>query len=158
MLVELAPFTDGPLTNLTGIDRRALHCWEQEWRPATRQDQPWSEWDWRAGVQRWTRCIDRFEVAIWSGEQLCGLAIGKPSDRRQNLSIYAVQGSPVENHPLRGKVLPIVIDVAGAYGTALGCKELRFVNPLPGMIRVYERLGFELETRTVVAPYCVRPL
>lgn len=158
MLASLAPFLDAPLTDLTDIDEAALECWEQQWLSAIPRGEPWSGWDWRDESRGWRRHLDRFEVAIWSGEQLCGLAIGKPSERRQNLSIYVAQGSPVRDHPLKGQIMPIVLDVAGAYGTALSCRELRLVNPLAGPLRRYEALGFALENPKGAPPYCVRPL
>ena len=119
----LAHFMEQSLTDLTDINRHSLRAWEQQWLPAMPAGKEWSDWDWSRGMARWRKCADRFEVAVWSGNQLCGLAVGKPSAGRGNLSLHAIQGSPIENHPLKGKILPIVIDTAGAYGTALQCKE-----------------------------------
>jgi hypothetical protein len=158
MLSELSPFIGESLTDITDIDAKALTCWERQWRPNMPSGKSWSDWNWPEDSLRWEKHIDRLSIAVWSGEQLCGLALGKPSQARNNLSIYLLQGSPVESHALKGKVLPIVIDVASAYGTALGCRELRLVKPLSGMVGKYQDLGFQLEKDHRSAPYCVRSL
>lgn len=158
MLLELAPYLYVPL-DLTGIDQRALDAWEAQWVPAASPGQPWSTWNWKTEAKNWYKCIDRFEVAIWSEGCLCGLAIGKPSDRRNNLSVYLMQGCPIEDHPLKGKILGIVLDVAEAYGTALSCRELRLVQPLRGMLPYYRKLDFRLvRCGKNALPYCVREL
>jgi hypothetical protein len=158
VLLDVARFLDKPLTDLTGITHHAVASWEQQWLPGMPQGLPWSDWDWKAEISNWSRQHDRFELAIWSGSSLCGLAIGKPSGSRENLSIYAMQGCPDATHPLKGRILTIVIEVAEAYGTALKCKELRFVSPLAGAISRYAARGFRLETPRNAPSYCVRPL
>lgn len=121
--------------------------------------EPWSDWDWRATMRARRPKLRRpFELAIWSGEHLCGLAYGAPSLRRQNLTIRALQGSPVADHPLRRNILAIVHEVASMYGTALGCQELRFLKPLAGMLPFYERLGFQLASPRKGVVHCTRPL
>ena len=158
ILTQLTPVIGESLTDITDINSKALECWEKQWLSFIPSGRSWSDWNWRDDVAEWKRHIDRFEVAIWSGRQLCGLALGKPSQARNNLSVYLLQGSSVENHPLKGKVLAIVIDAAGAYGTALGCRELRLVKPLSGMVGKYQDLGFRLVKEHRSAPYCVRSL
>jgi hypothetical protein len=155
-LAAIAPFIGAPLTDISSINSKALRAWREQWLPAMPEGKEWSDWDWAAQLGNWTKHIDRFEIAVWSGETLCGLAIGKPSQKRQALSIYALQGSPIENHPLKGKILAICIDAALAYGTALGCQELRLVKPVGGIIGRYGRLGFTLVRPYNAAPYCTR--
>jgi hypothetical protein len=148
-----------PLTDLTWINDRALDAWERQWVPQLPAGKEWSDWDWRGvAASRSPKLRRRFDVAVWSDDHLCGLAYGVPSLRRQNLTIRALQGSPVANHPLRGKILAIVHELAAMYGTALGCQELRFSKPLPGMIPYYEGLGFKLARPQKGVIHCARPL
>lgn len=148
-----------PLTGLTFIDQNALLAWETQWLPHMPPGQPWSDWDWAAAMgMRRPKYRRRFDMAIWSQDRLCGLAYGAPSLRRRNLTIRVLQGSPVADHPLKGKILAIVIEVSAMYGTALGSEELRFAKPLQGMIPRYERLGFKLATPSKGVIHCVRPL
>jgi hypothetical protein len=156
VLERLQASLSAPLTALTAIDDRALECWERQWQSAKAPGLEWSDWDWRAVTSVWWKHIDRFEVAIWSDDHLCGLGIGKPSQRRNNLSVYMLEGSPIVDHPLKGHILLTVLETAQAYGTALECKELRLVKPLQGMIGRYEKLGFQLETPYKATAYCRR--
>lgn len=158
ILAEICPYIGPSLTDLTEINWSAIRAWESQWRPSMPQGKIWSDWDWRTDTRAWKRHVDCFEVAVWSGNQLCGLGVGKPSANRNNMSVYLLQGSPVANHPLSGKILAIVLDVAAAYGTALGCRELRLVRPLSGMVGKYQSLGFRLVSSSGSAPYCVRRL
>jgi len=157
-LSELSP-SFPTLTSLTHVDQAAIAAWKEQWLPAMPTGEVWSTWDWEAEIARWERRTRRrFDMAIWSHDELCGLAIGRPSLRKQNFSICAVQGSPVDTHALKGKILPIVIDVARMYGTALGCEELRFLKPLKGMIPVYEGFDFRLARSSRGMQYCVQLL
>ena len=149
-----------PPFRLTEINETALLAWEQQWLPDLgKVEGEWRAWNWREQMRHWRRRhVDRFEVAIWSDEELCGLAVGKPSDRRNNLSIYLLQASPRPDRALKGFVLPIAVETAAAYGTRCRCRELRLVNPLEGVVQRYLDLGFTLEVGTSAAPYCVRPI
>lgn len=88
------------------------------------------------------RDADDFHVAVWSRSALCGLAIGTPSKRQTILRVQYVEGAPWP-HPLKGYVLPVTLATAAAYGTALGARVLRLVEPDPSLQRRYqERYGF----------------
>jgi hypothetical protein len=157
--VRLPTLLAAQLTALTRIDAVTLEAWERQWLPEMPPGEEWSDWNWKGGMaRRRPKRHKRFEVAIWSDEHLCGLALGAPSLRRRNLTIRVVQGSPLANHPLKGKILPIVIELASMYGAALDCQELRFSNPLTGMIPVYERVGFRLVRERKGVVHCSRLL
>ncbi|MFM2044959.1 MAG: hypothetical protein RLY86_3535 [Pseudomonadota bacterium] len=158
VLERIAPYYPGLLTDIRDIDDAALSCWRREWLPCTPPDRAWSDWDWSREVRAWRRHVDCFEVAIWSDNHLCGMALGKPSDARNNMSVYLLQGSPVPNHPLSGQVLPIILESAASYGYALGCRELRLVKPLDGPMSRYQSMGFRLVNARSSAPYCVRSI
>jgi hypothetical protein len=148
------------LTNLTFIDERALAAWEDQWLPAMPPDKPWSDWDWREEMRRWSGYRRRFDMAIWAADQLCGLTLGTSSHRKQNFSLRALQASPVENRRLKGHIAAIAIDVGHMYGTALGCKELRLLRPLPGILPLYlgPEFRFQLAKTSLGVRYCVRAL
>jgi hypothetical protein len=152
------------LSSIAQIDADALEAWRQQWCPAFAavRDQAeweeWSEWDWGIEMAKSSLGVIRFDLAIWSHDQLCGLAVGRTSPNRQNFSICVVQGSPVAGHPLKGHIIPIVIDIGVRYGTALQCRELRFLKPSEGMISIYERFEFKVERTSQHVRYCRRPL
>ena len=139
---------------LTGIDPHALDAWRTTWNRA--HPLGYGGWDWSGLVERICRRPSAFQVAIWSGEQLCGLAVGRmskrrPSGQRHTVSVHFLEGNPSRQHPLRGKVAAIALAVAEAYGDVLGAWRIRLIDPLPGVYRNYERLGF-----TIAGPSATR--
>ena len=122
--------------NLTSIDATAL-----------RQRESWNgqAWDWQEALNEISKDPRRFSLAIWQGDTLCGLALGKVGRSGKHVSVALMEGNPDEKHPLKGNVIKIVM----AFGIALcrehGARELRFVNPLPAVIPLYEAYGFALE-------------
>jgi hypothetical protein len=86
----------------------------------------------------------RFELALWSDETLCGLAVGKV--RLGYCGVNFLEGSPIPGHPLKGLVIPAVLTCLTAYAKALGKREIRIFDPLPEMMSRYEALGFVLAT------------
>jgi hypothetical protein len=92
-------------------------------------------------------------VAVWSGDELCGLAIGKT--RQQFCRVDYLEGSPSPTHSLKGYVTVIVSGAAVAYATALGRTEVRLTDPLPEVIPHYQALGFVLAHMPGGTPYCV---
>lgn len=119
---------------LTGITQAALTAWEQTWAPLVGDSSQPGGWNWRQIAQAHTRYPDAFHLAIWSGLALCGLSAGRPSRGHHYLAVNFLEGSPVADHPLKGKVLPLTIAAAMAYGRALDARSLRLTNPLPGAV------------------------
>lgn len=146
------------LTALTAIDDESLDAWQSQWLPVMPPDQEWSDWDWAKEMLRWSGKRNRFDMAIWSDDHLCGLMIGRSSPRRHNFSVCVMQGSPVDAHPLKRQILPVVVEVGAMYGTALGCRELRFLKPLQSMIPLYEQWDFRLARTSRGVQYCARSL
>jgi hypothetical protein len=127
----------GVPVDLREIDNAAMAEWDSYWRGNCR-------WDWRRIDTRYKALLDdRFEVAIWSGPVLCGLAAGTP--RHGRLEVDLMEGSPDNRHPLKGAVRFAVIEVARAYTLALGHAELRLNDPDHGMLTKYQLMGFTLE-------------
>ncbi|MBY3418606.1 hypothetical protein HFN87_35935 [Rhizobium laguerreae] len=140
---------------LTEIDDDALEAFEEHWlhHPYRRYD-----WEWRDVVESWENRPSHFEVAIWCNAYLSGLAVGKVSDGKLVLSIYLLEGSPVETHPLKGLVRFCVVEAAEAYATILGCDELHLRQPVDGALPLYFDMGFFLATNQANVVVCSKEL
>lgn len=102
-----------------------------------------------------------FHLAIWSGKFLCGLAVGRVSERgrdglRDALSIGFVESAHDSAHPLRGMIAPLAVAAGEAYGRSLGARRMRLVQPLSGVLALYQRLGFDVVRDKGVVLYCER--
>jgi hypothetical protein len=116
-------------------------------------------WPWPEMVNTWRRGRpERFDLAVWSGSTLCGLALGRPSPGPSHLSLYYLEGNPDPAHLLQFKVARVVIAALRAYAIVLGKAEMRLVEPLPEAIPFYcsPMMGFELVTPHRQAQYCRR--
>jgi hypothetical protein len=89
---------------LSLIDEPALRAWQKQWKP--RPDCP-GGWNWREQRLRLASNVSRFEVGLWSGPLLCGIAIGKPLKRPGHLVMQLLEGNPTDMHPLKGFVAGI---------------------------------------------------
>jgi hypothetical protein len=139
---------------LTAIGPAALDACHSQWEPQPTRRLAWS----------WPRIIadarrhhpTRFEVAVWSGDVLCGLAWGRTG--ANYCSVNYLEGSPLPNHPLKGSVAVVVSGAMATYATALERPEIRFLEPLPEVVRLYQSLGFTLANPPKQPPYCSRRL
>jgi hypothetical protein len=132
------------------ISAAALATFRDHWVGHSRRRYPWP---WAEIVENARKNEpDRFEAAVWSGDTLCGLAIGWT--RKEFCRVDYLEGSPVPDHPLRGRVAVIVFGAAVAYATALGRAEVCLINPLPAVVPRYEALGFKLASPKGETPYC----
>lgn len=100
-------------------------------------------------------------VAIWSGERLCGLGVGRTSRRRafgvrHTVSVHFIESAHDRDHPLRHAVATLVIAAAESYGRLLGATRIRLIEPLSGVIPLYERLGFVVAWKAGQPVYCDR--
>ena len=140
------------------IDDGALDAWAATW--AGRRDPAASGgWNWPALDGRLRR-PSAFHLAVWSGPTLCGLALGRlsktrPVGRKHTVSVDFMEGAPFP-HPLRRSIALLTVAFAEAYGRAVGARRLRLVQPLPGALPIYLRLGFEVVYSGGRAVYCDR--
>lgn len=103
------------------------------------------DWDWRHLVHRYRRQYPgRLDMALWSGNTLCGLALGKPSDGKLIVRVGYVEGAP-EDHELQGNVFKIVDAYLEAYALALDIPYVSLQGPLSEVIPHYESFGYTLE-------------
>jgi len=145
---------------LTHININALKAWREQWCPRLAERKRFTEeellWNWVNTIREMSNVPNRFELAIWSDNILCGLAIGKPSKGPAHNAIYRLQGSPIR-HPLEGKIMTIAIKTGTEYAKALGKKNLILVEPLEHLVKIYQRHGFTLKTsKHYPRCYCIK--
>lgn len=144
---------------LVETDERALEAWRATWSGPHPTGQ--GSWDWERLLRRAWRRPSAFHLAIWSGERLCGLAVGRVSKRRpagvrHTVSVHFIESSHDRGHPLRHAIAPLVIGAAEAYGRLLGASRIRLVDPLPGAVPLYEALGFGIAKKAEQSVYWER--
>jgi hypothetical protein len=127
-----------------------LEAYRQQWE--SHSDRRYA-WPW-AGIVAGIRRDEpsRFEVAVWSNDVLCGLAIGRT--RMDYCRVDYLEASPNPDHPLKGRVAVVAAGAAIAYATTLGKNEVRLMNPLPAVVPHYLALGFALANPTDATQYC----
>lgn len=130
---------------LADTDAHTVEVWRATWQvphPAGFGNWPWD----RLLARAWRR-PSAFHVAVWSEKHLCGLGVGRLSKRRlvgvrHTISVHYVESAHDPQHPLRRRIAALVIAAAEAYGRHAGASRIRLIQPLPGVIRLYEDEGF----------------
>lgn len=152
---ELAQTVFAPTpVRLTAIGPAAVDAFKGHWNGHAARRYPWPWADMVAAARR--DDPTRFEVAVWSAQTLCGLALGRT--RAAYCGIDYLEGSPEPTHALKGRVTTLVAAAATIYAIALGKSQLRLMNPLPDMVARYQALGFALAAPKGESPYCWRTL
>ncbi len=112
-------------------------------------------WSWGVMVlNHRRRHPSRFELALWSGGTLCGLALGRAGNT--HCSMEYLEGSPAIGHPLKGQVIPAALTALAAYAAVLGKAEMRLVEPFEPLLPLYKARGFLLVEPKGESRYCVR--
>lgn len=137
--------------DLRPIEPSALQAFRGQWSGhASRR----FRWPWEDIAAEYRRNHpDRFEVAVWSGDCLCGLAVGKVSAGPLYCGVNFLEGSPAP-HPLRGFIVGIVVASAEAYAVTIGKGTVRLVDPLPELVPLYGKFGYSLASPRRESPYC----
>jgi hypothetical protein len=151
----------GASLRLTDIDQGVLAVWSETWQGRHRSGD--GGWDWERIFKPLRRRPAAFHVAIWSGDRLCGLAAGRVSTRRaggvrHTVSVHFIESAPDLDQPLRGRVALLAITAAEVYGRALGASRLWLIDPLPGALPLYRRLGFKVAPSRGRPVYCEREI
>jgi hypothetical protein len=144
---------------LAECDPHTLSVWKAMWTGP--HPSGWGGWNWEPLLRRAWRNPADFHLAIWSGKVLCGLAVGRASDANRNgsrsaLSVNYIEGAHDVRHPLRGSIIFLATSAAEAYGRAIGAHSLRLMQPLPHILHLYTRLGFDVVTGGNGVLYCER--
>jgi hypothetical protein len=136
----------GPELRIADIDAQAMHAWRNTWTGVHPSGA--GRWNWPALVEQLPHRPAVLPVAIWYGNDLCGLALGQASRRRSGGIRHTVSLTFVERRPapppvpLRRRVVYLAVTVARAYGLSVGARRLRLRNPDPNLLWFYELLGF----------------
>jgi hypothetical protein len=143
------------------ISPAVLDQWRVTWQGS--QTFGYGGWDWEGIARPLWRRPSSFHLAIWSGAHLCGLAAGRaskrrPCGRRHTLSIHFMEANPGPEHPLKGHVAKLAFASVDSYGAVLGVTTLRLVNPLPGLFRFYQELGFSVAGKGSARLYLERSI
>lgn len=104
---------------------------------------------WRWEEERETARMKRpsyWEMAIWHRQTLCGLVLGKPSQKRSRLYIEGIEGNP-SGHPFKGLIIPIALIASEMYAHSIGCKEVWLVEPHEDLLDRYQQAGYNLMLR-----------
>lgn len=101
-----------------------------------------ADWDWR-GVTKRPRDA-RFEVAMWHGDRLCGLALGPVEGviGMGRACLEYIEGAP-RPHPLQGQVIPIALITVEELARIMGLPEVRLLGPMPALVPLYEAFGYQ---------------
>ncbi|MCI5166270.1 MAG: hypothetical protein D3903_09285 [Candidatus Electrothrix sp. GM3_4] len=129
---------------LTPINNTSIAYWEENWEKNSSRTPPNGGWDWNSHYlysQR-RKVKLRYSLAIWYEEILCGMALGYASKGSAHLRIDLIEGAPDNNHPLRGSILPIIVDVSMDYALIEKKQKLIIANPVPDLIDIYSKMGF----------------
>lgn len=149
-MYELARLDVAPTRILTGLDLREI---DDE---ALELSQGWG-FPWRKIVGQFRPYDRRFEVAVWCGRELCGLAVGRASKGKRNVTIHFIERSADQN-PFAGAITLIVTECAYRYAQILGSEWLIAKNPVPEMVPTYERLFFALAGNRKGSTYYAREI
>jgi hypothetical protein len=148
----------GPDLRFTDIDEFALQAWTHTWTGVHPSGA--GKWNWEARVDQLPHRPAVLPMAIWNGEDLCGLAVGQASRKRATGVRHTVTLTLVERRPeppdvpLRGKVIYLAITAARAYGITLGARRLRLRNPDRNLLWYYQLLGFDVVWKGDEPLYC----
>lgn len=110
------------------------------------------KWDWRQIVAGYRNDTKRVEVAIWAGNLLCGLDIGRV--RPSYVSLDYLEGHPDPKHPLKGGIIVIALTVLRALAQAHGRPNMRLIEPLPELVDLYRGFGFDYHQPKSEPSYC----
>ncbi|MBB4638237.1 hypothetical protein FHS01_004297 [Longimicrobium terrae] len=148
---------------VTDIDRTAMEAWSGTWM-GRRHPADAGAWNWPLLIECMPRRAAILPVALWSGDDLCGLILGRASRHRQTGVRHTVTLTYVERRPepppvpLRGEIVLLALSIATAYGKAVGASRIRLGYPEPRLIGWYERLGFVVARSGGKAVYCEREI
>ncbi len=149
--LSYTPVMENHPVRLTEITASALDYWGMVWR---QQHLKTTGWPWPGLAEHYRRKYpERFDLALWSGEILCGLCLGKPSGARSHLSLEYLEANPDPSHPLKGRILDLTLAAADNYAMATGCRRIRLVEPEADLIPRYEAAGFRLVRPRAGQPY-----
>lgn len=142
-VVETELRTLEPAVALTEISEAVLRqtdAWRSLYPSSLLTHKP--GWSWRRVAEKFRCRPRRIEVALWHDNLVCGLAVGRVSDKRVIATIHFVESLPVAN-PLKGKVVPFLVRFLEAMSVNLGCEAVSIEQPATELIAYYSDIGFK---------------
>lgn len=152
----------GAELRITDIDRRALEQWQAAWRGEHPSGA--GGWNWPGLVDALPHRAAVLPIALWYGEDLCGMALGIASRRRLNGSRHTVTLTHVERRPtppdvpLRRQVIRLAVSAARYYGISVGAQRLRLRWPDRRLLPYYQQHGFEIAWNGDTPVHCEREI
>ncbi|WP_442769904.1 hypothetical protein [Zoogloea ramigera] len=130
------------LHELSPEDAQEADSWTANLPLGQRPGWSWEQEQRRFRVQR----PRRFELALKVDSLLCGVALGRISDRRVVISVHYISSRP-SNHPLKGFVLDLTARYVEFLGVKLGCVEISIERPVDALLDTYKAAGFCREVK-----------
>ncbi|RYY01728.1 MAG: hypothetical protein EOO53_16000 [Gammaproteobacteria bacterium] len=110
---------------LKGIDAGALSAarlWDDD-------PERLVSWDWNFASRYIHRYPKAFDLAIWVGNKLCTLALGRPSYNGTFMRLDFIEKAPT-NCPFSSEMVPISILAYETYAKRIGAKQFRIIDPI----------------------------
>lgn len=100
------------------------------------------DWDWIQGYNDFRfRHPKRFEMALWHGQKLASLTLGRPTYNGSRLRLDFIEGNPDKSEDVQ--IFQFTFIAMAIYANSLSADELRIMNPINKTVRsYYERFGF----------------
>lgn len=140
--VEIYPEHEG-FIKLTDIDGKALNYLDRDWvqHPDPTRSVGTPD-EWRTTLDKYRQNYSsRIELAIWHGEKLCALVLGKPSRGKLILKINFLEGNHDES-PIDGLRLRLATIYAEYFAAALEIQWVGIQSPYEGAIHLYHDEGY----------------
>ena len=153
----------GPELRIADIDDTALGVWERSWA-RRKHANGGGGWNWPEIVRTLPHRAAVLPMAIWHGEDLCGLAVGQASRSRAGRVRHTLSLSFIERRPepppvaVRGSVVRLVVSAATEYGKLLGAKRLVLRNPDRNLLSYYAVQGFTIAWEGGRRSRCIREI
>ncbi len=141
---------------LTLASGKSDGAWRTQWQPISNRTPPNGGWDWPS--YRLARNVDpsRIFAAMWcrNESELCGLLLMRLNNTA--CCIEMVESNPDPNHPLRGMVLTVALELSSMYAQSKGRREVWLCRPPNDMLFWYlvNVYGFELVSPKKGAAFC----
>lgn len=87
------------------------------------------EFDWTFSNRYIYRHPKSFDLAIWVGNKLCTLALGRPSYSGTFMRLDFIEKAPT-NCPFSSDMVPISILAYETYAKRIGAKQFRIIDPI----------------------------
>ncbi|MBP0018954.1 MAG: hypothetical protein J7647_15575 [Cyanobacteria bacterium SBLK] len=146
---EFTRILDKPV-RLSRIDDVALTAWSNTWKSNSDRELLNGSLSWIEKKQYNDKQYPekrRFDVAVWSQDELCGLSLGYLSKDSTYHAIHYLEESLLLTQPLKGYILNIILVVGMEYAKLMRKKYLRLIEPNLELIEVYKNLGFKYKMK-----------